>query len=149
MGWKLSATTGVVIAVGWSAASAVGAFANPTSHAEALAAGDPAATAPSFKDDAHGAVFRGRSVDGAEVLAKNLACLAVRTGPSRCYVSAAALEAAELAQATAAIRHKRRPKARAAACGIYEILHIWVSADFMGSVASLEDRQRWANIGNG
>jgi hypothetical protein len=123
------------------------ASAKLTSHKEALEAGDPAATAPSFDDDAYGAVFRGRPVGKSAILAQDLACLAVRTGPSRCYTSADELEAAERPY-TAAARNRRRPKAHAA-CAIYDILHIWVSADYTGSVASLADRFRWANIGNG
>lgn len=146
---RLSHAIGITIAVAACAGVApVGASAKPTSRADALAAGDPAATAPSFKDDAKGAVFAGKPVSDAEVLAKDLACLAVQSGPSRCYSSAKALEAAEVPQATAA-RKGTRPRARAAACGIYEILHIWVSADYQNSVASLADRHRWANIGNG
>jgi len=141
-------TIGVTVVVASCAgALAVGASAQPTSHAEAVAVGDPAATAPSFNDDAYGAVFRGRPVNDAEVASKDLACLAVSDGPSRCYVSAKALEAAEVPRATAAKRP--RPRARASECGIWEILHIWVSADFTGEVASLADRHRWANIGNG
>lgn len=57
------------------------------------------------------------------------------------------LEAAERPYIAAASR-RLRPKAHAA-CAIYDILHIWVSADYTGSVASLADRLRWANIGNG
>jgi len=125
-----------------------GAWAQPTSHEEAVAVGDPAASAPSFKDDAHGAVFQGKPVSEATILSRDLACLAVRGGPSRCYLSAAALEAAELPGLAVAGR-RRHQTARASACGTYEILHIWVSADYTGSVANLADRQRWANIGNG
>ena len=143
----LHAIGSTAVLLGCAGAVATGASAKPTSHADALAAGDPAATAPSFKDDAYGALFRGRPVDDAEVASKDLACLAVSDGPSRCYVSAKTLEAAEVPQATAAKRP--RPRARASACGIWEILHIWVSADYTGEVASLADRHRWANIGNG
>ena len=132
-------------AVAWATASP--AAAKLTSHKEALAAGDPAATAPSFDDDAHGTVFRGEPVGKDAILAHDLACLAVRTGPSRCYESAKELEAAERPYIAAASR-RLRPKAHAA-CAIYDILHIWVSADYTGSVASLADRLRWANIGNG
>ena len=57
------------------------AWAQPTSHEEAVAVGDPAASAPSFKDDAHGAVFRGKPVSEAAILSRDLACLAVRGGP--------------------------------------------------------------------
>ena len=84
----------------------------------------------------------------AEVLSKGLACLAVRGAPSRCYESAQALEEAEVPHATAAWQ-RRQARPRAAACGVYEILHIWVSADYQNAVASLADRHRWANIGNG
>ena len=126
------------------------AAATPNSHAEALRQGDPAATAPSFLDDGHGAVFEGAPVSEAVINSKALACLAVAEGPSRCYPSARALERAELhsSASVSRVRPRRRPIAHAA-CAIWDILHIWVSADYTGSVASLEDRQRWANIGNG
>jgi hypothetical protein len=130
---------------------AVGAapgWAKPTSHEEAAAAGNPAATAPSFRDDAHGATFRDEPVTESAIRAQDLACLAVRQGPSRCYETALDLEAGERRR-TAVTARKARRTARASRCGIYEILHIWVSADYTGSGASLADRRRWANIGNG
>jgi hypothetical protein len=148
MGSRLHALKVIALAAVAAFVTAVPAEAQPRSHADALAAGDPAATAPSFRDDAHGAVYRGNPVSKATIQSQDLACLAVQDGPSRCYGSAQALEAAELTKPASASR-KRRRKARAAACGIYEILHIWVSADYTGSVASLADRHRWANIGNG
>jgi hypothetical protein len=138
----------VVAVVAGSVFGPSGAWAKPNSHREALAAGHPAATAPSFTDDAYGAVLRGQPVSEDAILARDLACLAVSDGPSRCYETAIALEAAE-ASTSAAAGRKRHRRAKASACGIYEILHIWVSADYTGSVASLEDRHRWANIGNG
>jgi len=139
---------GVIVMTFFGALGASSAWAKPTSHQEALAMGDPAATAPSFTDDAHGALFRGKKVSESTILANDLACLAVREGPSRCYASASSMEAAELSRSADSSRSRRRV-ARASACGIYEILHIWVSADYTGSVASLADRHRWANIGNG
>ena len=119
-------------AVAWATASP--AAAKLTSHKEALAAGDPAATAPSFDDDAHGTVFRGEPVGKDAILAHDLACLAVRTGPSRCYESAKELEAAERPYIAAASR-RLRPKAHAA-CAIYDILHIWVCGNGMNDRGS-------------
>jgi hypothetical protein len=121
--------------------------AEPRSHAEALRAGDPAATAPSFLDDAGGAVYDGEPVTEAEISSQALACLAVQHGPSRCYSTARALERGERERRQAAASRKRRRPVAHASCAIYDILHIWVSADYTGSVASLADRQRWANIG--
>lgn len=138
----------VAVALGVLALAASGAAAKPTSHAEALAQGDPAATAPSFDENADGAVYRGKPVSGKTVLDYKLACLAIDVGPSRCYDNARELEEAEVRQSATASRRSRR-RARSSACGIYEILHIWTSADWTGSVASLQDRHRWANIGNG
>lgn len=138
---------GVTMLLCVTAFAAGGAAAKPTSYAEALAQGNPAATAPSFDDDADGYVYQGKSVNDKTIVDKELACLAVDDGPSRCYDDARALEAAELGKRTTASK-RARPKARASACGIYEILHIWSGADYTGAVASLSDRGRWANIGN-
>lgn len=126
-----------------------GAVAKPTSHAEALAQGDPAATAPSFSEDVGGAVYKGKQVSGKTILENKLACLAVDLGPDRCYSSVEAMEAAEveppLAGASKA-RGKRGPRANAAVCGTVSLLVIWTGADWTGAAAGLEDRFRWANL---
>jgi hypothetical protein len=130
-----------LLAIGASAAAA----GKPTSRAEALAQGNPAATAPSFDEDADGAVFRGKAVDGKTILDKQLSCLAVDVGPDRCYKDALTLQEAELDKGAHASRH-RRPRARASACGIYEILIIWTGADYQGASAAFAERGRWANL---
>lgn len=128
---------------------ATGAVAKPTSEAQALAQGDPAATAPSFSEDIGGAVYKGKRVSGRTILERELACLAVDAGPDRCYDTVEAMERAEvdppLAGASKA-RGKRGPRANAAVCGTVSLLVIWTGADWTGATAGLEDRFRWANL---
>ena len=124
----------VVLLATTLAAGASAAAPAPRSHSEALQRGDAAATAPSFSEDADGAVYRGQPVDGQTIIDRGLSCLAIDKGPSRCYDSPEALQAKELGpQATAS-------------CGVYEILIIWVSADYAGANAAFAERGRWANL---
>lgn len=128
-------------------AASAGAAAKPSSHAEALAEGNPAATAPSFSEGVDGSVYKGRPVTGQSILSEGLMCLAVDRGPDRCYDSAKALQAAEVPPALAATSRKRGPRARAAVdCGIYSLLFIYNGADWTGAGAALEERFRWANL---
>jgi hypothetical protein len=136
----------VAFLLGVLCAGASGAWADkPTSHAEALAQGIPAATAPSFSEDVDGARYRGKPVSGETILDEELSCLAVDVGPDRCYDSPEALQAAEL-RPTAKAGRRKHPTARASACGIYEILFIWTRADFTGASAAFAERGRWANL---
>jgi hypothetical protein len=125
---------------------AAGAAAQASSHAEALAEGDPAATAPSFSEGVDGSVYKGRSVTRRFIVSNALMCLGVERGPDRCYDSAYDLQMAEAPPRAAASR-ARGPTARAAVdCGIYSLLFIYNGADWTGAGAALEDRFRWANL---
>src|SRR5215212_5852485 len=127
-------------------AASAGAAAQPRSHAQALAEGNPAATAPSFSEGVDGSMYKGRSVSGRFITSNELMCLAVDRGPDRCYDSAYDLQMAE-APPRAAASHKRGQRAKAAVdCGIYSLLFIYNGAEWTGAGAALEDRLRWANL---
>jgi hypothetical protein len=137
----------VVAALCLLALTAVGAGAQPLSHAQALQEGDPAATAPSFSEDADGAVYDGKPVGEKVIMGRGLSCLAVDVGPDRCYDTPAALEAAEASPRANVSRSAKGPRARAATdCGIYSLLFIYTGADYTGASAAFEERGRWANL---
>jgi hypothetical protein len=91
-------------------------------------------------------VYEGKLVGGSTILRNELSCLAVDDGPNRCYDSPMALRRAETAAAVVKASRRKSRRARASACGINEILIIWVSADYSGASAAFADRHRWARI---
>jgi hypothetical protein len=144
--FKLSAAMSAALVV--LAVAAGGAVAAPTSHAEALQQGDPAATAPVFSESADGAVYQGKPVSAATIAAKELSCFAVDVGPSRCYDSPAALEAAELGLHVGKTDLQSGPHTNSVShdCSIWAILFIFTGADMSGSSAAFAEIGRWANL---
>jgi hypothetical protein len=145
----LTVAVAIAISVPSFAVASEGKSGPPNSMDEAIAMGDPAASAPAFDAPEAYVDENGREISYQQVKAQALACVE-GAKVNRCYTDA--LEAEQVAS-----RHRTgsqsawAPSKRYACYGSYTKLWVWREASFLGDSSSLGNNHlyAWYNLGSG